>query len=814
MVELKARPQQSLRRHQDAVASGTLAILQDVQPHYEGLVSVLGHEGAQRRLEQLIQIISYCHDFGKASPLFQRKVGGETLSIEEVPLSYHTHIGALLGFLAVRRSLSDISDEMRCRLAGMAMAVILLHHSPYSINPFSSKDSSISLVEMLREEIDNTFRIILLIRESNETDSELMKAIFPQEYSDILESVTELLELDVDELQCLVDAVEDALEVFQMNTALDDYMLYRVLYSTLCDMDEYDAGFSIGDTGEYSIERDLPRNVIPSNVIDHFRESQIQKEIWQPPTNNREKRIRSLREDTYRLTIGALNSDARITSLQAPTGSGKTLAMLSYAVRLRAKINKEKGVAPRIIYALPFISIAEQVEDVVRDVFNIKHTENDALLTVHHSLGELKWYSQGDEYNPKDIRFFIDRWRSDIIITTTVRLCETILGPSKRESIRFNRLAGSIILMDEVQSFPVKYWDIIGETIKALVNDLGCHVLLATATMPAILRPEEVYSIRVGGYGVGRYALQYESRRISLSEFTQEVLAELQSNSSSNTLVVLNTKAAAASVYSEIQKHTGPGDSLYFLSGWVAPIHRRQTISNLRTSLELGNSRVILVCTQVIEAGVDVSFDITFRDLAPVDSILQVAGRCNRSWENEHPGIVKVRCVFDPESKQGYAQSVYDEIDLEMTKEVLQERDGASYDEEALRERLDSYFSEIRKRKATNIALGHAQKLEWDDLGRTFNLIDTRDTSCKVLIQCDGCSQSILDEIRDRLREKRVWIPAVFYRYCIELSKNQYDALGSGVESVCDSNGHLLFGVIRTEHGSGLYSSDTGLKAS
>ncbi|MDF1539474.1 MAG: CRISPR-associated helicase Cas3' [Candidatus Thorarchaeota archaeon] len=576
--------------------------------------------------------------------------------------------------------------------------------------------------------------------------------------------------------------------------------------------DEDDAGFSVGNTGEYSVERDLPRSPIADGIIDKFRDLQMKKGIWQPPTNDREKRIKKLREDTYQRTNDTLASDNNIVSLQAPTGSGKTLAMLSYAVRLREKIKKEKGFAPRIIYALPFISIAEQVENIVRDIFDIRHKENDALLTVHHSLSELNWHSQGDEYDPKNIRFFIDRWRSDIIITTTVRLCETILGPSKRDSIRFNRLAGSIILMDEVQSFPVKYWDIIGETIKALANNLGCHMLIATATMPAIIRPDEMYSTSVDGGGVNRYEVQYQSKRISLDEFTQEVIAELRDKPSSNVLVVLNTKAAAASAYSEIQKAIDSEDELYFLSGWVAPIHRKQTINQLRISLKSGKRRVILVCTQVIEAGVDVSFDIAFRDLAPLDSIIQVAGRCNRSWEKEKLGIVKVRCVFNSESKRGYAQSVYDEIDLEMTREVLQERDGESYDEEKLRERLSLYFSEIRKRKITNVALKHAICLEWDDLGKTFNLIDRVDTSCKVLIQCDGRSESILDGIRDKLKEKRVWIPSAFYRYTIELSKKQYDALEFEVESVWDHNGHLLFGVIGTEPDTKLYSSDTGFK--
>ncbi len=814
MDRSKARPHQSLRTHNDVVASGTLAILKDVHPHYERLESFLGDRETQKRLEQLVQTIAYCHDFGKSSPVFQRKVNDEIIPTAEIPLSYHTHVGSLLGFLATRQLFSDIPEDVRFCLSGFAMLAILQHHSPQAINPLPTKDSAVSLIEMLREEVDNTSQILSLLRELFKEDPQLTDSVFPQSSFAILDSVNELLGLDHNGLLCLLDDIEDVLEVYRKNSSLDDYILYRFLYSILCDMDEYDAGFSLGDTGKHSVVRDLPRSTIKENVIDLYRTRQIQSGVWRSPTNEREERIKHLREDTYHLTNEALSSTSRILSLQAPTGSGKTLAMMSYAIRIREKIRRQESFTPRIIYALPFISIAEQVENLVRDIFDIDHEENDALLTVHHSLSEMKWRSEGEYYDPKSISVFVDRWRSDIIITTTVRLCETILGSSKRDSIRFNRLARSIILMDEVQSFPVKYWDIIAETIRALTRNLGCHVLLATATMPTILKPEEMLTTIVDGTGVNRYQVQYDSTRIPLEEFTQEVIEGLGENPASNVLVVLNTKAAAASVYSKIQSCLGPNDIIYFLSGWVAPVHRRQTIVSLRESLKSRKSRVILVCTQVIEAGVDVSFDIAFRDLAPLDSIIQVAGRCNRNWEHEQLGIVNVRCVFDPETNRGYAQSVYDEVDLEMTREVLQEQGGNSYSEEKLRERLSQYFVDIRERKVTNVALNHAEHLEWDDLGRKFRLIDRNESACQIFINCDNKSESILTEIDSKLIEKKLSIPSAFYRYSIDLSSRHYEDLRGKIESVCDHEGRLLFGIIYMNRDQDVYSPDTGLNVS
>ncbi|TFH01946.1 MAG: CRISPR-associated helicase Cas3', partial [Candidatus Thorarchaeota archaeon] len=668
MSPLKARPHQSLRVHNKVVASGTLSIIRHIHPFYESLALVLGDVGAQERFEQLVQMIALCHDFGKSSPVFQRKVSGENISVKENPLSYHTHVGSLLGFIATKQLLSDVPEDVCMHLSGIVMSIILQHHSPQSINPLPTKTSPISLIERLRDSVEDTDQILRLLRGLFDENPGLIESIYPHAHSVLSDSIRRLLELEIDGLLCLLDEIEDTLEVFRKNTSLDDYILYRLLYSALCDMDEYDAAFSITDTGKHSVVRDLPRTIIPDDIIDQFREKQLKQGVWQTPKNERESRIKKLREDTYQVTVQAVEPTSKIVSLQAPTGSGKTLAMISYALKLRDEISRQQGTTPRIIYALPFISIAEQVESVVRDIFGIEHRNSDELLTVHHSLSEMKWYSESEDYTPRNIRFLLDRWRSDIIITTTVRLCETIFGPSKNDSIRFNRLAGAIILMDEVQSFPVRYWDIIAEMVVSLTRQLGCHVLLATATMPAILHPSDMHTLSVNRVGISRYNVHYNSIHVTLDEFAHEIFDVMRARATSNILVVVNTKAAAEKMYSTIHDNLSPDDTLYFLSGWVAPIHRKQTIVSLRESLISQKSRVILVCTQVIEAGVDVTFDIVFRDLAPLDSIVQVAGRCNRHWENKEPGIVNIRYIFDSEKKQSYAGSVYGDVDLEMTR--------------------------------------------------------------------------------------------------------------------------------------------------
>ena len=74
--------------------------------------------------------------------------------------------------------------------------------------------------------------------------------------------------------------------------------------------------------------------------------------------------------------------------------------------------------------------------------------------------------------------------------------------------------------------------------------------------------------------------------------------------------------------------------------GWMTPHHRRVVMRFL--SILKKKIKHYLVSAQVVEAGVDLDFDWVFRDMGPLDSVVQVAGRCNRHGKNETSGLVLV----------------------------------------------------------------------------------------------------------------------------------------------------------------------------
>ncbi len=144
------------------------------------------------------------------------------------------------------------------------------------------------------------------------------------------------------------------------------------------------------------------------------------------------------------------------------------------------------------------------------------------------------------------------------------------------------------------------------------------------------------------------------------SKMTHEQIAgvvKAQIEQEKSTLVILNTKGDARKVYEDCRSIEC---DKAFLTTDLCPAHRLNVLERLRKNLAPETKRLTLcVSTQLIEAGVDVSFDCVIRAQAGMDSIIQAAGRCNRNKEKSTPQPVFVIDVQDeklsslPEIKEG-----------------------------------------------------------------------------------------------------------------------------------------------------------------
>ena len=147
-----------------------------------------------------------------------------------------------------------------------------------------------------------------------------------------------------------------------------------------------------------------------------------------------------------------------------------------------------------------------------------------------------------------------------------------------------------------------------------------------------------------------------ENRRM---EELPELIRSLMEDADS-LLVVCNKKAEATVLYEQTQSADYVS---HHLSASMCMQHRRDTVAAIRKSLSC-KEKTLCVSTQVIEAGVDISFQRVLRLTAGMDSVVQSAGRCNRNGESEIPQpVYLVNCTDEtlgrlPDIQRGKTETI------------------------------------------------------------------------------------------------------------------------------------------------------------
>jgi CRISPR-associated endonuclease/helicase Cas3 len=413
---------------------------------------------------------------------------------------------------------------------------------------------------------------------------------------------------------------------------VEPYFFINYLFSLLIEGDKLDAS----DTALYK------RGEIDTNSVSDFLSALAKGKNIQNDTRNQ------VRAEVIANLESKDILSKKLFMLTAPTGIGKTLTALDFALRLRARLSHK----PQIVVGLPFINIIEQTLDVYHKVLK----GSDAKILGHYQYADIFGESDADvdeEKNGQDYnrrRMELDTWQSDIVVTSFVQLLQTMISHKNKILLKFNHLAGAIVIMDEVQSLRLEQTPLIGAVLYYMSKFLGTRFLLMTATKPLIfeladkylLQPKESCAAQVIHLlpDPERYFRQFHRTQIvpliekPLSDANEfiELFADKWSEDKS-CLIVCNTVNRSIEVFEAIEG-LSLNNPLYYLSTNVLPVLRMDIITRIGTDLKTGK-KPILVATQVVEAGVDLDFDMGFRDMGPIDSIVQVAGRINRENSEE-----------------------------------------------------------------------------------------------------------------------------------------------------------------------------------
>ncbi|KJR40682.1 metal dependent phosphohydrolase [Candidatus Magnetoovum chiemensis] len=501
--------------------------------------------------------------------------------------------------------------------------------------------------------------------------------------------------------------------------------------------------------------------------------------------------INRLREKAYQeMAATVANSldltKKRIYSLNLPTGLGKTLNCLSFALKLREAVSADCGAAPRIIYSLPFLSIIDQNASVFEEILRTNDVAAMSnIILKHHHLSEISYASTttGDkktlEFETSEAKILIEGWNSEIIVTTFVQLFHTAISNKNRSVRKFHRLSNSIIILDEVQAIPVRYWKLFRDALERICEMLNAYIVLVTATEPLIF--EQTAPLINKDYYFNALDRVTLKPMIAQNMTINDLVENFDIENGKTHLFIFNTITSAKQFYVKL-KEQGLS-SITYLSTHVTPKERLARINEIKQ----GRYKIV-VTTQLVEAGVDIDFDIVVRDLAPLDSINQASGRCNRNAKTNGEVYV-VSLIAD--NGRAYANYVYDSVLMDITKRLLS---GAKEIKECeFLNLIDRYNYELKQKTSSDKSksfLEAINKLRYDKNDRndkdgeiyiaTFKLIEDDYPKLDVFIELDNDAKNVwqkytaLENIANRFERKTAFdkIKSEFYKYVISIPKN------------------------------------------
>ncbi|BBB93532.1 CRISPR-associated helicase Cas3' [Methylomusa anaerophila] len=476
-----------------------------------------------------------------------------------------------------------------------------------------------------------------------------------------------------------------------------------------------------------------------------------------------------------------------VYTLTLPTGAGKTVTGLSVAYEWAKRFNCKS-----IIYALPFISIVEQTTNVAKAVFG------DSAVQEDHSLAYGQEEKETEKRSPgvvawRKVSALFRYWREPVVLTTMVQFWDAIFNSRANRTMNFHRLSNAVVILDEPQTIPPAYWRGLGDTLTYLSNKWGTFFLLMTATQPRIpaeleLAPPQTFFPQV------RHHYEYLPDKYPL-EVLPELLAKnlppqlsMRKNSG---MVVVNTKKAALDVYRLFEAMNLEGPVL-FLSGWVTPWRRQLTLKQLK-KLEEDKALRYLVATQVVEAGVDVDFSWVFRDIGPLDSIIQVAGRCNRHLIGIVPGKVLIAELIGKNGRSLW-NCVYSDVLVGRAKDVLQKQ--SVFDEKDVPAIVAEYYQRVETGLTPCDIAGNLAQGMWHDMP---DLIDKsqRDTVTVFVEETDEV-WPLLKKLQDQhwdltRRDEKKRLLQQAQQYALEIPARQLRACELKCSAFYSTDGEPVF---------------------
>lgn len=373
----------------------------------------------------------------------------------------------------------------------------------------------------------------------------------------------------------------------------------------------------------------------------------------------------------------ALGEGPQLFLLEDVTGAGKTEAALILVQRLMSD-----GHAQGLYFALPSMATANQMYRRVGDVYQrlYQSSASPSLILAHGARQLVEGFRQSvlqAAEQPHDRDYLTNEgtattqcnaWLADnrkkalladVGIGTLDQALLSVL-PTRHQSLRLLGLAGKVLVVDEVHAYDT-YMGALLTTLLTAHARQGGSVILLSATLPASQRAKLVEAFQIGrdapvddllpdnryplatqvGAVVDSHACATRAqlvRRVSVVPIHDEaeVLALVASHAAAGRCVcwIRNTVEDARRAYAALS-NTCPDAQVLLFHSRYAMGHRldveKLTLDRFgKDSTAAVRRGQVLIATQVVEQSLDLDFDVLISDLAPIDLLVQRAGRLQR----------------------------------------------------------------------------------------------------------------------------------------------------------------------------------------
>lgn len=657
---------------------------------------------------RIAELVAVFHDLGKVNPNFQSKLKNKIINNG---YSNHAYLSAYLFFCTLFNNPDTIKKFLgtdRFNLNDIPALTILIAKHHGNLSDFSPEDYSGSGTTILsKKEIYNLFQF--LDKEANIPFEDIIDYFFDFDNAKI----------DIRDKKIQTWFSNNLLFKEKFNTkALEFFLDYQFAFSCLIQADKADAG---------NLDNFIEKQMQDISDFSAAFISLLPLYLNNLKQNTELNKLRTkIREEAVSNIFTCLKAKECIFELTAPTGSGKTLMMLSLA----SEIIKEKG-AKRIIYALPFLSITEQVEAEILKIFTgcENHIQRIDSKSENKRFEELQTELDSNPAEEKQseiniLEFQENTFAYPLVITTFVRFFETLLSNRNAELLKLPNFSNCIFLLDEIQSLPPRLYGFFIAYLRKFCEKFGSYAIISTATQPNFelpsnndearkffsdyQKPTPLLPLHYFNHDLfNRYSITRVIEDIDVESLKERILQENKS-----VLVILNTIDDTKDLFRLLQNEV-ENEELLLLNTHFTPQHRKLKIYLAKRRLR-EKKRTVLISTQLIEAGVDIDFPVLYRDFAIVSSIVQSAGRCNRNGKLDSSG--KVILFNLHKNRKSRAKLIYQGKDKDILTFTQQALLSDTYEEKELIEVQQNFFNRIQSELLFARHSQNSPKLEFDFL--------------------------------------------------------------------------------------------------